>query len=100
MIVERLELHDFRNYANTSLQLHPDVTAILGDNGQGKTNLVEALAYLASLESFRGVSPEVLVRDGADQAVVRADIDERAKPFHEGTELALPALCWCGLATR
>jgi len=74
VIVERLELHDFRNYCSATLQLERGVTAIVGDNGQGKTNLAEALAYLATLESFRGVPPESLVRVGTDQAVVRAEV--------------------------
>jgi DNA replication and repair protein RecF len=74
MIVERLELVDFRNYESLSIQLDPAVTAIIGDNGQGKTNLVEALAYLSTLSSFRGMPNEALVRDGASEAVIRATV--------------------------
>jgi DNA replication and repair protein RecF len=74
VIVERLELRDFRNYESASFQLTGGVTAVVGDNGQGKTNLAEALSYLATLESFRGVAPDALVRVGCDQAVVRADV--------------------------
>jgi DNA replication and repair protein RecF len=51
------------------------MTVIQGANGQGKTNLVEALAYLATLESFRGAPAEALVRDGSDGAVVRAVVE-------------------------
>jgi DNA replication and repair protein RecF len=72
MIVERIELSDFRNYAAATFELTTGVTAVLGRNGQGKTNLAEALAYLATLSSFRGVPPDALVRVGADTAVVRA----------------------------
>lgn len=72
MIVERLELADFRNYAAARFELTAGTTAVVGRNGQGKTNLVEALAYLATLDSFRGAPPDALVRSGADQAVVRA----------------------------
>jgi DNA replication and repair protein RecF len=74
VIVRRLELHDFRNYTDATFELTAGITAIVGDNGQGKTNIAEALAYLATLESFRAVGPEALVRVGVDQAVVRAEI--------------------------
>lgn len=74
MIVERLELHDFRNYTDATFELIAGVTAVVGDNGQGKTNIAESLAYLATLESFRGVTPDALVRVGVDQGVIRADI--------------------------
>ena len=75
MIVERLELVDFRNYERATFELTSGVTAVLGDNGQGKTNLAEAVAYLATLASFRGAPDEALVRRGADAAVVRAWVD-------------------------
>ena len=54
VIVERLELVDFRNYSAATFELTAGVTAVIGDNGQGKTNLAEALAYLATLTSMRG----------------------------------------------
>lgn len=72
MIVEHLELVDFRSYREVSLDLHPGITAVVGDNGQGKTNLAEAIGFLATLSSFRGVPTEALVRVGADRAIVRA----------------------------
>lgn len=72
MIVEHLELVDFRSYREASLDLDPGITAVLGDNGQGKTNLAEAIAYLATLSSFRGAPTDALVRVGADRAIVRA----------------------------
>ncbi len=74
MIVERLELVDFRNYAHAVFALTPGTTVVLGDNGQGKTNFAEALAYLASLASFRAAPPEAMVRAGANAAVVRAEV--------------------------
>jgi DNA replication and repair protein RecF len=76
VIVERLELVDFRNYRSATFELTPGVTAVVGDNGQGKTNLAEALAYLATLGSFRGAPAEALVRVGADAAIVRAEVRE------------------------
>lgn len=80
MIVERLELTDFRNYCSASFDLTAGITAVLGKNGQGKTNLAEALAYLATLSSFRGAPPDALVRVGADAGIIRAtvrDVDGR-----------------------
>lgn len=74
MIVERLELVDFRNYVASTFELTAGTTVIVGDNGHGKTNVAEALAYLATLSSFRGAPPDALVRVGADTAVVRASV--------------------------
>ena len=74
MIVSRLELVDFRNYANAAFDFEPGTTAVVGLNGQGKTNLAEAMAYLATLDSFRGAPVEALIRVGADSAVVRATV--------------------------
>lgn len=74
MIVTRLELVDFRNYHSATFELRPGTTAVVGLNGQGKTNFAEALAYLARLDSFRGAPTEAMVRLGADTAVVRATV--------------------------
>jgi DNA replication and repair protein RecF len=72
--VRHLELVDFRNYERAELELGPGLTAVVGANGQGKSNLMEAVAYLATLESFRGVAASALVRDGRERAVVRAEV--------------------------
>lgn len=74
MIVETLELRDFRNYGEARFELTAGTTAVIGDNGQGKTNVAESLAYLATLASFRRAPVEALIRVGADQAIVRATI--------------------------
>jgi len=74
MIVTRLELVDFRNYANAAFEFQPGTTAVIGSNGQGKTNLAEAMAYLATLDSFRGAPLDALIRVGADTAIVRATV--------------------------
>jgi len=74
VIVTQLELVDFRNYRAASFDFHPGITAVVGLNGQGKTNLAESMAYLASLDSFRGAPTEALIRVGADTAVVRATV--------------------------
>jgi DNA replication and repair protein RecF len=74
MIVRTLHLVDFRNYSDASFEFHPGVTAVVGLNGQGKTNIAEALAYLSTLDSFRGAPADALIRVGAQQAVVRATV--------------------------
>ncbi len=74
MIIQHLELTNFRNYAATTIELTSGVTAVVGNNGQGKTNLVEALGYLATLKSFRGVPTEALIRTGCETAVLRATV--------------------------
>ncbi|MEC4015732.1 DNA replication/repair protein RecF [Streptomyces sp. H27-D2] len=74
MHVSHLSLADFRSYARVEVPLDPGVTAFVGPNGQGKTNLVEAVGYLASLGSHRVSSDAPLVRMGADRAVIRASV--------------------------
>ena len=81
MIVTRLELVDFRNYAAASFVLVPGTTAVMGRNGQGKTNFAEALAYLCTLDSFRGAPVDAMIRVGADTAVIRATVvHEHGRP--------------------
>ncbi|AEW95478.1 recombination protein F [Streptantibioticus cattleyicolor NRRL 8057 = DSM 46488] len=69
-----LSLADFRSYARAEVPLDPGVTAFVGPNGQGKTNLVEAVGYLATLGSHRVASDAPLVRLGAERAVIRAAV--------------------------
>lgn len=75
MRVARLWLTDFRNYTTAELEPAPGLTAVVGANGEGKTNLLEAVGYLATLSSFRGAPGEALVRAGVGQAVVRSEIE-------------------------
>jgi len=72
--VAHLTLHDFRSYDAVDVELGPGVTAFIGRNGQGKTNIVEAIDYLSRLASHRVATDAPLVRDGTDQAVVRASV--------------------------
>jgi DNA replication and repair protein RecF len=73
--VTALSLTDFRCYAQVDLELRPGVTSFVGQNGQGKTNLVEAVGYIATLDSHRVATDAPLVRLGAERAVVRARIE-------------------------
>jgi DNA replication and repair protein RecF len=70
--VTHLSVADFRSYETAELALDEGVTALVGPNGQGKTNLVEALGYVATLGSHRVATDAPLVRLGAQRAVVRA----------------------------
>jgi DNA replication and repair protein RecF len=74
MYVAHLNLTDFRSYAQVDLALDPGITALVGPNGQGKTNLVEAIGYAATLGSHRVPSDAAMVRAGATRAVVRARV--------------------------
>ena len=71
MYVRHLGVTDFRSWHTAELDLEPGPSVLIGANGQGKTNLVEALGYLATLGSHRVASDAPLVRAGADRAVVR-----------------------------
>ncbi|WP_107705095.1 DNA replication/repair protein RecF [Nocardioides allogilvus] len=74
MHVAHLTLHNFRSYADLDVELEPGATAFIGRNGQGKTNLVEAIDYLSRLSSHRVSSDAPLVKAGTDQALIRAAV--------------------------
>ena len=74
MFLTQLSLADFRSYPEAELQLRPGVTLFTGRNGQGKTNLVEAVEYLATLGSHRVALDAPLIRRGAERAIVRGRV--------------------------
>ncbi|NED98705.1 DNA replication/repair protein RecF [Phytoactinopolyspora halotolerans] len=80
MHVTHLSLVDFRSYPAVELPLDSGVTAFIGPNGQGKTNLVEAVGYLATLGSHRVSNDGPLVRVGAERSVVRASVAPSTDP--------------------
>ncbi len=81
MIVRHLSLGDFRNSTRADVALLPGATLFVGSNGQGKTNLVEALGFLSTLGSHRVSTDQALIRQGAESAVIRALLQ------HAGREL-------------
>ena len=72
MHLTRLALTDFRSYASADVALQPGVTIFSGPNGEGKTNLVEAVGYAATLASHRVAHDAPLIRQGAERAIIRA----------------------------
>jgi DNA replication and repair protein RecF len=74
----RLALTDFRSYAAVDVPLGPGVTLFGGANGEGKTNLVEAVGYAATLSSHRAAQDAPLIRAGAEQAIIRAAVSTSA----------------------
>ena len=73
MLLRRLWLVDFRNFGEATIDLAVGLTAFVGENGQGKTNVLEAAGFVSTLLSFRGASTEHLVRSGGATAILRAE---------------------------
>ncbi|WP_193045293.1 DNA replication/repair protein RecF [Mycolicibacterium baixiangningiae] len=94
MFVRHLTLTDFRSWARADLELAPGRTVFVGANGFGKTNLVEALWYSATLGSHRVASDAPLIRDGAPRAVVSTIV------VNEGRELAVDLEITTGRANK
>lgn len=76
MWLQQLSLTDIRSYAEADVHLTPGVTCFIGSNGQGKTNIVEMVGYLATLRSHRVATDTPLVREGCAFGIVRAHVVE------------------------
>ena len=83
MFVKRVRLTNFRNYKNAEVELSPGVNLLHGSNGQGKTNLVEAVNFFASLSSHRVAGTTPLIKQGEQTAIISVDL------AHEDRELLL-----------
>ncbi len=109
MYLEHLSLTDFRSYAQVDLRFEPGVTVLVGSNGIGKTNLMEAIGYLATLSSHRVSSDGPLLRFGTERALIRAKLVRgeqstvleleinAAGPTAAGSTAATrsgPGICW------
>lgn len=70
MWVEGVQLHNFRNYEQLSVTLNPGLNLVFGENGRGKTNLVEGLIFLGAFESHRSAANSNLIRSGQDSATI------------------------------
>ncbi|GIH13226.1 DNA replication/repair protein RecF [Rugosimonospora africana] len=94
MYVRRLELVDFRSYPRCVVEFEPGCSVLVGPNGVGKTNLVEALGYVSTLDSHRVATDAPLVRAGATSAVIRSEI------VHEHRSLSVELAIEPGKANR
>ena len=94
MHLRRLAVTDFRSWERAELDLEPGVSVLVGPNGVGKTNLAEAVGYVATLGSHRVAGDAPLVRRGAERAVVRATV------VHQGRELTVELEIAPGRANR
>ncbi|MDN5900475.1 MAG: DNA replication/repair protein RecF [Brachybacterium sp.] len=87
MQLTALDLTDFRSYPRLSLSIRPGITVLVGQNGQGKTNIVEALWYLATLSSHRVPHDAALVHRGESTAIVRASFVRAGRPLQVDLEI-------------
>ena len=87
MTVNQITLDFFRNYVHGEAQFHPGVNVIAGDNAQGKTNLLEAVAYLSSATSHRARYDRELIRHGVDHAFLKAEVASRGRSIVLEAEL-------------
>jgi DNA replication and repair protein RecF len=94
LYARHLSLSDYRSWQTAELPLQPGVNVLVGRNGTGKTNLVEALGYLATLSSHRVASDAPLIRRGTERAIVRAAV------VSEDRELLLEVEITTGRANR
>ncbi|MFC4854888.1 DNA replication/repair protein RecF [Actinophytocola glycyrrhizae] len=94
MYVRHLQVTDFRSWEHADLELEPGPAVLVGQNGQGKTNLVEALGYAATLGSHRVATDAPLIRHGCSRAIVRTAV------VNEGRELTIELEITAGKANR
>ena len=84
-----LELKDLRSYETLRFEPMPEVNVLVGDNGAGKTSVLEAIGYLGTMRSFRSVPEAALVREGSDAAILRGGIGGGATELT--VEVEIPA---------
>ena len=88
MTVDRLEVDFFRNYVHSEAEFVPGVNVICVENAQGKTNLLEAVAYLSSARSHRARYDRELIRFGVDSAFLKADVSTRGRTYTQEARLS------------
>ena len=76
MKIKEISLTNFRNYKNETIKFYNDSIIILGDNAQGKTNLLESMYYASTLRSFRTIDDTQLIRFGCEFGRIRIKIEK------------------------
>lgn len=87
MWINQLDLVNWRNHAHTRVSFEPGVTVLVGPNGQGKTNVVEAIRYLSTLSSHRVAGHQALIGDGGEEASVFASLNHQRRSVTLGLVL-------------
>ena len=87
MQCKRIEVENFRNIASASLEFSPHVNILLGDNAQGKTNLLEAISLMSLGKSFRGARDADMIRFGSQSAKVTLDYADDVRDMRISTQL-------------
>ena len=87
MRINHLSLKDFRSYTQLDVSFKAGATTFIGDNGSGKTNIAEAIIYLSFLSSHRVSQNQPLIRLGADQAIIRAEIERDERKLQVDLEI-------------
>ena len=87
MHLKKLQLTDFRNYSDLYIEFDKNTVLIFGDNGRGKTNLLESIYYLSTGRSHRSSNPDELIKWGAEFSLVRAHFDGRLIELESGQEI-------------
>ena len=87
MRINKLALTNFRSYPSLEIELQPGVTTFIGDNGSGKTNIAESLIYLAFLSSHRVANNAPLISLGAQQAIIRTEIERDDRTLNIDLEI-------------
>ena len=85
--INQLDLVNWRNHAHTRITFEPGVTVLVGPNGQGKTNVVEAIRYLSTLSSHRVAGHQALISDGAEEASIHASLTHHKRSVSLGLVL-------------
>ena len=80
MLIESVSLVNFKNIADARLEFSPKINCFLGDNGMGKSNLLDALYFLSFCKSFTGAADGMLIRRGEEFAMLRGDYNRRGMP--------------------
>ncbi len=78
MYIKKISLKNFRNYNNLDISLQPGINVFLGDNGSGKTNILEAIYWISMLKSFRISEDAVMISKGKDQTNINLEISDRS----------------------